>query len=345
MIPAANIINLLVATRMSTLVGKFRLVNMSNWTSADLEKLKGLTLNKEITVNVTKAGDVNECFISNVQLNDGTVIDDLSMCFRVDGENKAESSKSSIGLSINDIEGLQRMMQLDKSARDVANVTENMKVEETEIHLTRNRGRKIVINAKIQEYELLTAEYQVKKFSFSSAKFFDDRLMLKPQIKEIDTKISWLEEYFEMNADNFELITDIDLLRNSPGRMRQIAYHCLVKRDSKFFRAKVLKIDCDDEVTLLLVDVPEIVQEIVKNGRMYVMDWDLFSIPCANISVKLRTNDASSEHDELRINALIDVIDSYTKDEKLLEAKIYEYRMNNAPVVELFDPETKVKLA
>lgn len=122
----------------------------------------------------------------------------------------------------------------------------------------------------------------------------------------------------------------------------------MVKRNGEYFRGKIIEVsENDDRVTVLLVDVPEIVDEKCSAENLFEMFHDLFEIPCAIISVKLRAKRQSSEYDEKRIKTLVRLlfVEKLMTGEKMYTAKLYEFKKYNKSIVEIFDPETNKKLA
>lgn len=344
--------SLFVATYTPCLIGKFCFANMikKSWTSEKLLRLRELILHKEVSVSVTKSSDINECYISNVQQCDGSVIGILNSHFQTVDEKVETEQAEKCGITVSDVENMQKSMTLGGSGKDVANVFESMESTSSESHSVVLDDRPFfVINSQIKNFELLTDENEIREFLFCSAEFLDDRLMLvKPDIKKLKSKIKLMENYLKLNEESFVKITNTDCLQEKfeKHQKNQLVHHCLVKKDGKLHRGKILKIDHDvGRLTVLLVDIPMIVEELCSNENFYEMDEELFNVPCANISVKLMTEGKSSESAEKKIESLMMALDACNNDEKKFKARVHEYKINDDPIVEIFDAISNIKLA
>lgn len=364
----SDLTHILVATKIPSLIGKFCFTNMAEkkWTEREITKLRDLILNKEVTVNVTKKReDVVECFISSVLQSDGSVIDNLNnFCFdeKVNSSNISKlEMPTNVLMSINEIERINKSLIVKGIHEIVDSVTENLHNESSEEEyeekeednfekIKRQRRFQIIIEPKINNFELITSNYQIREFLFSSANYFDNRLILKPHIEQLNGSIDLMKKIIDKESKNFKLIRDIEQLRRQPKYPRcQFAKYCLVKRNGEYFRGKVLKVaENEDKVTVLLVDVPEIIQEKCSNENLYEMVRKLLKVPCANISVKLKPEGRSSENKEKRIKKLLRVLNTseqFKNGEKMFKAKVYEFIKYGESIVEIYDSDINKKLS
>lgn len=355
----SELTNMIVASKLPSLVGKFRLINMINkkWTKLELRKLSDFVVNRKVTATVLrKRGDIYECSISCVSQSNGLIIDDLNSHFQVEDQPEKTIKKFEIRpksevsdlMTISELEKLQNASPDDETnAIFVAVAVPEQSIDESSyddisyvMESTRKkRERKdvCILNSKkkIENFELASSKCSIDEFNFSSAKYFNDRLYLKADIKQLNELIKRMKIMLRDEFRSFKLST------HSKNQ------YCLVKRDGEFFRGKILELDeFGDSVTVLLVDVPETVEEQFCN--LYQMSSELFSIPCENIPVKLKSSGPSSEEDEKQMEMLVqrlNATDKFTKGDKMFKAKVFQFIPCGDSIVEIFDPDTDEKLA
>lgn len=309
--------------------------------------------NSKFNMNVIKPDEISECLITNVEIPNGPVIQDLNSHF-INYQDKVQKAFEfkKVPLCIIDLERIRGSISFGRITEDLAKLPENLlnpPEEEEPIQLSYPIKPRVVMR-NIPIFELLTSEIHIKEFMFSTAKYLDGSLLLKPKIKQLEDTLVWMEKYIAINCEHFEVMTNFDDLRMQYRYPRtRIDVYCLVKRDNKFFRGKVMRVAEDvNKATILLEDIPEVVEETLSVGNLYTMDPELFYYPSANIPVRLRSREPFSEQDEKKVKALIRELDnlkSAEAKEKCLKAKVFQYITHSSPIVEIFDPHSNKKIA
>lgn len=187
---------------------------------------------------------------------------------------------------------------------------------------------------------MASLDYSIDEFSFSAAKYFNDRIYLKANIKKLNKLIHQMHLILlEGKFKSFKL---------SDQSGRKVKY-CVLKRDDEYFRGKILKLDeFGDRASVLLVDVPEIVEEQPSNGNFYQMSPELFEIPLVNIRVKLKSSGPSSEEDEKQMKTVVERLNTsaeFKNGDKVFVAKVFQFTPCGDSVVEIYDPDTDEKLS